>query len=48
MASLADLIGPNGTTANEGVPLWSLIDSVCMVTVGLSDMLTGWLPLIRA
>mmetsp|Transcript_20919 Transcript_20919/g.34565 ORF Transcript_20919/g.34565 Transcript_20919/m.34565 type:complete len:368 (+) Transcript_20919:91-1194(+) len=45
MAGLAGLIGPDGTTVNEGVPLARLVAGVCVIAIGLSGMLTGYLAL---
>jgi hypothetical protein len=47
MANLAGLVGPDGTTANEGVPLSSLIASVCVIAIGLTGMATGYLSLVH-
>lgn len=47
MANLAGLIGPDGTTASEGIPLASLIAGLCVVTIGLTGMTTGYLALIH-
>jgi hypothetical protein len=47
MANLAGLVGPDGTTANEGIGLSSLIASVCVIAIGLSGMLTGYSALVH-
>ena len=47
MANLAGLVGPDGTTASEGVPLSSLIASVFVIAIGLTGMLTGYLSLVH-
>lgn len=47
MANLSGLIGPDGTTANEGIPLASLIAGICVVTIGLTGMITGYLALVH-
>jgi hypothetical protein len=47
MANLASLVGPDKTTPNEGIPLVSLIASVCVVALGIISMTTGYLQIVH-
>lgn len=47
MAKLATLVGPNGTTASEGIPLSGLIASVFVIFMGLTSIPTGYLQCVH-
>ena len=47
LANIATLVGPNGTTANMGIPLSSLISSVFVVLMGMQGMILGYLGLVH-
>ena len=47
LANIATLIGPDGTTADEGIPLTSLVASIFVVTIGIVGMITGYLSLLH-
>ena len=47
LASLSGLIGPDGTTADEGIPLASLVAGLCVVVIGLFGMLTAYMSLVH-
>ena len=47
LANIATLVGPDGTTADEGIPLTSLIASIFVVTIGIVGMITGYLSLLH-
>mmetsp|Transcript_55348 Transcript_55348/g.134421 ORF Transcript_55348/g.134421 Transcript_55348/m.134421 type:complete len:367 (+) Transcript_55348:567-1667(+) len=47
MANLATLVGPDGTTAKEGIPLVSLIASVLVVVLGILGIAVGYLQSIH-
>ena len=47
LANIATLVGPDGTTASEGIPLTSLIASIFVATIGIVGMITGYLSLVH-
>ena len=47
MANLATLVGPDGTTANEGIPLVSLIAAVLVIVLGILGIVVGYLQSIH-
>lgn len=47
MANVSTLIGPDGTTANEGIPLSSLCAGVIVITMGVISMITGYMALVH-
>ena len=47
LANIATLVGPNGTTANMGLPVSSLISSVLVVVMGIQGMVLGYLGLVH-
>ena len=46
-ANLASLVGPEGTTASEGIPASSLSASVFVVTMGMIGMVIGYMQLVH-
>ena len=47
MANVATLVGPDGTTANEGIPLTSLIAGIFVISMGMMGMVLGYLQLVH-
>uniref|UniRef100_A0A7S1GQX7 Uncharacterized protein n=1 Tax=Cyclophora tenuis TaxID=216820 RepID=A0A7S1GQX7_CYCTE len=47
LANVAGRIGPDGTTADEGIPLASLVAGLCVILIGITGMLTGYLCLVH-
>jgi hypothetical protein len=47
MAGLASLVGPDGTTPNEGIPLVSLIAAVLESALGILGIVVGYLQTIH-
>ena len=47
LANVAGRIGPDGTTADEGIPLSSLVAGLCVIVIGLTGMLTGYMALVH-
>lgn len=47
MANLATLIGPDGTTASEGIPLVSLIAAVLTIVLGIMGIAIGYMQAIH-
>jgi len=47
MANLSGLVGPDGDVPTEGVPLSSFVASICVIAIGLTGMLTGYLSLVH-
>eukprot|EP00540_Astrosyne_radiata_P002521 CAMPEP_0116858748 /NCGR_PEP_ID=MMETSP0418-20121206/21369_1 /TAXON_ID=1158023 /ORGANISM="Astrosyne radiata, Strain 13vi08-1A" /LENGTH=101 /DNA_ID=CAMNT_0004492753 /DNA_START=276 /DNA_END=577 /DNA_ORIENTATION=- len=47
LANVTTLIGPDGTTADEGIPLSSLVAGLCVILIGLTGMLTGYMALVH-
>ena len=46
-ANLASLVGPDGTTASEGIPASSLAASVFVITMGMIGMVIGYMQLVH-
>jgi len=42
LAGIAGAIGPNGTTANTGIPLSGFIGGLCLVAIGILSIFTGY------
>lgn len=47
MANIATLVGPDGTTANEGIGLTSLIASIFVVFFGILSIVSGYLQAVH-
>lgn len=47
MADIASLVGPDGTTASEGIPLAALIASILVVIMGILGIVIGYLQAIH-
>jgi hypothetical protein len=47
MADIASLIGPNGTTASEGIGLSALIASILVVMMGILGIVIGYLQVVH-
>jgi hypothetical protein len=47
MADIASLVGPNGTTASEGIGLSALIASILVVIMGILGIVVGYLQAIH-
>lgn len=47
MADIASLVGPNGTTASEGIGLSALIGSIFVVIMGILGIVIGYLQAIH-
>lgn len=42
LAGIAGAIGPDGTTANTGIPLSGFIGGLCLVAIGILSIFTGY------
>jgi hypothetical protein len=47
MAKLVILVGPNGTTASEGIPFSGLTGSILIIFMGLASIPTGYLQFVH-
>lgn len=47
LANLSGKIGPDGTTASEGIPLSSLVASVFTINMGIVSMVLGYLTVVH-
>jgi hypothetical protein len=47
MAGLSSLVGPDGTTASEGIPAAALSASVFVISMGMMGMVMGYLQLVH-
>jgi hypothetical protein len=47
LANIATRVGPDGTTASEGIPLSSLIAGVFTINMGIVSMVLGYLSLVH-
>jgi hypothetical protein len=47
LASIASLIGPDGTSASSGIPLSALFAGVCVVSIGFTSVFTGYNQIVH-
>jgi hypothetical protein len=47
LASIAALIGPDGTTASSGIPFSALFAGVCLVSIGFLSVFTGYNQIVH-
>jgi hypothetical protein len=47
LANIASLIGPNGTSASSGIPLSALFGGLCLVSIGITSVFTGYNQIVH-
>jgi hypothetical protein len=47
LASIASLIGPDGTSASSGIPLSALFAGLCLVSIGIVSIFTGYNQIVH-